>query len=165
MTGVPLLIEMLKHHEGLRQRPYLCPAHIWTIGVGRVLYQDQIGLPMVRTEKYQGQIRREYPLCPEDNRVWSVEEVDELLKQDLTRFTRGVDRMCPRTTDNQRLALTSFAFNVGLGNLQRSTIRMKHNRGDYEGAAESFMVWTKAGGRVLPGLVKRRQDERSLYLK
>jgi lysozyme len=58
----------------------------------------------------------------------------------------------------------SFAFNVGLGNLQRSSLRMKFNRGELEEAAEQFMKWTKAGGRVLPGLVKRRQDERQLYL-
>jgi lysozyme len=53
---------------------------------------------------------------------------------------------------------------VGLGNLQRSSIRMKTNRGDYEEAADAFLKWTKAGGRVLPGLVKRRNDERALYL-
>jgi lysozyme len=53
---------------------------------------------------------------------------------------------------------------VGLGNLQRSTIRMKHNRGDFEGAAEGFMAWTKAGGKELPGLVKRRKHERDMYL-
>jgi lysozyme len=60
--------------------------------------------------------------------------------------------------------MVSFAFNAGLGALQRSTIRMRHNRGDYEGAAEAFMMWTKGGGRVLPGLVKRRIDEKNLYL-
>lgn len=161
---LPAAIETMKHHEGLRQRPYLCPAHVWTVGVGRVLYQDQIKLPMVRNEKYQGPIRKEYQLLPADNRVWSMEEIDALLKEDLVRFTRGVDRMCPVTTDGQKSALVSFAFNAGLGNLQRSTIRMKHNRGDYEGAAEAFMMWTKAGGRELPGLVKRRKDERALYL-
>jgi len=53
---------------------------------------------------------------------------------------------------------------VGLGNLQRSTLRMKTNRGELEGAADEFLKWTKAGGRVLPGLVKRRNDERALYL-
>jgi lysozyme len=74
-----------------------------------------------------------------------------------------VRRLCFVTTQSQFDALVSFAFNVGLGNLQRSTIRMKHNRGDYAGASEAFMMWTKAGGRVLNGLVKRRKDERALY--
>jgi lysozyme len=53
---------------------------------------------------------------------------------------------------------------VGLGNLQRSTIRMKHNRGEYEAAADAFLAWTKAGGKELPGLVKRRKHERDMYL-
>jgi lysozyme len=61
-------------------------------------------------------------------------------------------------------ALVSFAFNVGLGALQRSTLRQKHNRGDYEGASKEFLKYTKGGGKVLPGLVKRRNDERALYL-
>jgi len=59
-------------------------------------------------------------------------------------------------------ALVSISFNFGLGNLQRSTIRMKANRGDWEGAAEAFMAWTKGGGKVLPGLLKRRTAECAL---
>jgi lysozyme len=161
----PEVVKMLKHHEGVRQRPYLCPAHVWTVGVGRVLYQDQIRLPVVRVEGYTGLIRKEYPLRPEDNRVWTMEEIDALLVADLAHFARGVDRLFNgRFTDGQFWAAVSFSFNVGLGNLQRSTVRMRHNRGDYEGAAEAFGMWTKAGGRVLPGLVKRREDERRLYL-
>ena len=61
-------------------------------------------------------------------------------------------------------ALTSFAFNVGLGNLQNSTLRMKHNRGEFESAAEEFLKWNKAGGKELKGLTNRRKDERALYL-
>ena len=75
---LPEAIEQMKHHEGVRQKPYLCPAHIWTVGVGRVLYHDQIKLPMVRKGEYTGQIRREYPIRLEDSRLWSMEEVDEL---------------------------------------------------------------------------------------
>jgi lysozyme len=93
-------------------------------------------------------------------------EVDSILAQDLGRFERGVVRLCPAAVGRQGIfdSLVSFAFNVGLGNLQRSSLRMKTNRGDFEEAAEEFLKWTKAGGRVLPGLVKRRRDERSLYL-
>ncbi len=110
-------------------------------------------------------IRKEFPLKPEDNRFWSDEEIFALLEKDLTRFEAGVLRLCPAGLTQPRFdALVSFAFNAGLGNLQRSTIRMKHNRGDFEGAAEAFMMWTKGGGRELPGLVKRRKDERALYL-
>jgi GH24 family phage-related lysozyme (muramidase) len=153
------------HHEGLRLRPYLCPAQIWTVGVGSVLHQEQIRLPMIKKEGYTGMIRKEFPLGSEHDRQWSKDEVMELFSRDLAVFERGVLKMCHgELTQGQFDALVSFSFNVGLGNLQRSTIRMKHNRGDFEGAAEAFMAWTKAGGRELPGLVKRRTDERNLYL-
>ena len=156
----------MHRYEGFRNRPYLCPAHIWTIGYGHVLYQDQIRLPMVRNEKYQGPIRKEYALLDQDNRTWSNEEIEELFRQDVASFERGVLRLVPSIDGRQGAfdALVSFAFNAGLGNLQRSTIRIKANRGDMEGAADAFMQWTKGGGKVLPGLVKRRQAERALFL-
>ena len=92
-------------------------------------------------------------------------EVNEILGADLASFERGVLRLCPKDLTQGRFdALVSFSFNVGLGNLQRSTIRMKHNRGEFDAAADAFMAWTKAGGKELPGLVKRRKDERALYL-
>jgi GH24 family phage-related lysozyme (muramidase) len=122
---------------------------------------------MLRTPENAAMIlRKEFSLLPEDNRVWSAAEVDDLLSQDLMRFERGVARLCPNSLSNQGRfeSLVSFAFNVGLGNLQRSGLRMKNNRGDFEGAAEEFMKWTKGGGRVLPGLLKRRRDEQALYL-
>lgn len=152
--------------EGCRNRPYLCPAHIWTVGYGEVLYQEQIRLPVVRVEGYTGMIRKEFPLKPEDNRVWSKEEINQLFDRSIERFERGVLRLVPGVAGRQGAfdALVSFAFNAGLGNLQRSTIRMKANRGDWEGAAEAFMAWTKGGGKVLPGLVKRRVAERALFL-
>ena len=158
--------ELIKHHEGVRLKPYLCPAHLWTIGVGHVLYPDQARLPLVRTGEYTGPIRKEYPLKPEDDRVWSPAEVDDLLAQDLGRFESGVARYCPAAIGRQGHfdGLVSFAFNLGLGTLQRSTLRKKYNRGEYEGAAEEFLKFTKGGGKVLPGLVKRRNDERALFL-
>jgi lysozyme len=93
-------------------------------------------------------------------------EVDSLLAKDLNRFERGVAGLCPAAVNHQGVfdALVSFSFNVGLGNFQRSTMRMKINRGELEAAADEFLKWTKSGGRVLPGLVKRRNDERALYL-
>ena len=60
--------------------------------------------------------------------------------------------------------MVAFAFNVGLGNLQSSTLRMKYNRGDIEGTADEFLKWTKASGKVLKGLVRRREAERALFL-
>ena len=160
--------DLMHRYEGFRDRPYLCPAHIWTIGYGHVLYQEQIRLPVVRPPGRTDipMIRKEMPLKLEDFRVWSKQEIDELFRADVASFERGVLRLVPGVVGRQGSfdALVSFAFNAGLGNLQRSTIRMKANRGDWEGAAEAFMMWTKGGGKVLPGLVKRRQAEIALFL-
>jgi lysozyme len=159
--------DLMHKYEGFRSRPYLCPAHIWTIGYGHVLYQEQIRLPVVRVpDKHTPMIRKEMPLKPEDNRVWTKTEIDELFRTDVGTFERGVLRLVPGVDGRQGAfdALVSISFNFGLGNLQRSTIRMKANRGDWEGAADAFRVWTKGGGKVLPGLVKRREAERTLFL-
>jgi lysozyme len=159
--------DLMHKFEGFRSRPYLCPAHIWTIGYGHVLYQEQIRLPVVRVEgKETPMIRKEMPLKPEDNRVWTKTEIDELFRTDVGTFERGVLRLVPGVVGRQGSfdALVSISYNFGLGNLQRSTIRMRANRGDWEGAAEAFRVWTKGGGKVLPGLVKRREAEIALFL-
>jgi lysozyme len=159
--------DLMHRFEGCRNKPYLCPAHIWTIGYGHVLYQEQIRLPMARVEgKETPMIRKEMPLRQEDARVWSKEEIEKLFADDVASFERGVLRLIPGVVGRQGSfdALVSISFNFGLGNLQRSTIRMKANRGDWEGAAESFMQWTKGGGRELPGLVKRRVAEKALFL-
>jgi lysozyme len=150
--------EMIKHHEGVRLKPYLCPAKLWTVGVGHVLYPEQANMKL--------EDRKDLWLHPEDNRVWTMEQVNALLEFDLDRFERGVARLCPSSTSNQNHfdALVSFSFNVGLGSLQKSSLRMKYNRGEYEEAANEFLKWAKAGGKVLPGLLKRRSDEKALFL-
>lgn len=159
-------LHLMHKFEGFRNRPYLCPAHIWTCGWGTVLYQDQIRLPMVRKEGYTGLLRKEYLLRPEDNRVWSKKELAEMFKADLASFERSVLRLVPGVAGHQNRfdALVSLTYNIGAGNLQRSQIRMRANRGDWEGAAEAFMAWTRGGGKVLPGLVRRRQAEIALFL-
>jgi lysozyme len=151
-------IQMIKHHEGVRTKPYRCPALLWTVGVGHVIDPKHTAIPFNE--------RKDLPIPQGWDRVLSMGEVDAILAQDLGRFERGVLRLCPAASDRQGVfdSLVSFSFNVGLGNLQRSGLRMKTNRGDYEDAADEFLKWTKAGGKVLPGLVKRRNDERALYL-
>jgi lysozyme len=151
-------ISMIKHHEGVRNRPYRCPALLWTVGVGHVID------PTHAAVKYEE--RKNLPIPAGWDRVLSPGEVDALLAQDLAKFERGVARLCPAALNSQGIfdSLVSFSFNVGLGNLQRSSLRMKTNRGDLEEAADEFLKWTKAAGRVLPGLVKRRMDERAMYL-
>ena len=157
---------LMHRFEGCRNKPYQCPAHIWTIGFGHVLYQDQIKLPIARVDgKEVPIIRKEYPLRAEHARVWSQEEIDALFRDDVANFERGVLRLAPGLAGHQGAfdACVSFAFNAGLGNFQRSGIRQKLLRDDLEGAGEAFMQWTKAGGKVLPGLVKRREAERALF--
>jgi lysozyme len=157
MNVSPKTIEMIKHHEGVRFKPYQCPAKLWTIGVGHVLYPDQGKLPIEQ--------RGGYALRAEDNRQFTKEEVDGILRADLQRFERGVRTYCPcDLTQGMFDALVSFSFNVGLGTLQRSTLRQKLLRGDKAGAAEELLKYCMAGGKVLKGLQKRRIDERAVFL-
>ena len=158
MKASAAAIKMVKHHEGVRTRPYRCPALLWTVGVGHVIDPSHAAV------KYEE--RSSLPIPAGWDRTLTMDEVDDILAQDLARFERGVARLCPASVNHQGQfdALVSFAFNVGLGNLQRSSIRMRYNRGDIEGAADAFLMWTKAAGKVLPGLVKRRNDERSMFL-
>jgi lysozyme len=151
-------IELIKFYEGKRNRPYMCSALLHTIGYGHVLYPEQAKLKLEE--------RKAYPLRPEHDKVWSDGGIDAILRSDLQRFESGVIRLCPRAADSQAHfnALVSFSFNIGLGNLQSSTLRMKFNRGDFAGAADEFPKWNKGGGRILPGLVLRRADERALFL-
>jgi len=159
--------KLMHQWEGYRTKPYLCPAHIWTIGYGHVLYQDQIRLPVVRIEgKDTPMIRKEMPLKPEDNRVWTKEEIEKLFEDDVGPTERGVLRLAPALSGRQGAfdACVSFAFNAGVGAFQRSSIRMKINRGDWEGAADALLLYCMAGGKILLGLKKRRDAEKALFL-
>jgi lysozyme len=157
MNVSPKAIAMIKHHEGVRQKAYRCPAKLWTIGVGHVMYPEQ--------GKMKLEDRMSVPLRPEDDRVFSMEEVDGILRSDLARFERGVAQYCPvALSQGQFDALVSFSFNVGTGTLQRSTLRQKVLRGDKAGAAEELLKYCMAGGKILKGLQNRRIDERALFL-
>lgn len=151
-------IKMIRHHEGVKATAYRCPARLWTIGVGHVIDPNHARVP------FADRLNLELPAGW--NRTLSQDEINDILRKDLARFEAGVHRLCPgEMTQGQFDALVSFSFNVGLGSLQKSSLRMKHNRGDYEGAAEEFLKWAKAGGKVLKGLLKRREDEKALYSK
>ena len=108
-------IRMIKHHEGVRMRPYRCPALLWTVGVGHVIDPSHAAV------KYED--RKNLPIPDGWDRSLTMGEVDAILAQDLARFERGVARYCPAAVNHQGQfdALVSFAFNVGLGNLQRSS--------------------------------------------
>ena len=140
-------ITLIKHHEGVRNKPYRCPAGLWTVGVGHLI-GDGKSLPS------------------DWNRTFTQEEIDALLKRDLSRFELGIHKMLPNVPLRQCEfdALVSFCFNLGLGCFQRSTIRQALLRGDKEAAMESLVKYCKAGGKILKGLQNRRLDERKLFL-
>ena len=149
-------LSIIRHHEGVRYRPYRCPAKLWTIGIGHVLYPIQGNLPLDK--------RQDFQLQAQDDRTFSREEVDGILRRDLARFEFGIGRLFPvQLTQGQFDSLVSFSFNCGLGTVQRSTLRQKLLRG--EPAEDEFLKYTIGGGKILPGLVKRRKDERALFLE
>ena len=114
-------IEMVKSFEGISLKPYLCPANVWTVGYGATVNRPTGG-----------------PIDP-DMEAISEDEAEALLIRDLESSEGWVSRLIKTAlTENQYSALTSFTFNVGAGALQRSTLRMKLNRSEYQGAADEF---------------------------
>ena len=99
--------------------------------------------------------------------VWTQKQCDDRFNSHLAEFAAGVDKALggAATKQNQFDAMVSFAYNVGLGNLQSSTLLKKHKAGDYAGAANEFGRWNKAAGKVLPGLTRRRAAESALYAR
>lgn len=137
-------IEFIKNFEAYSPIPYICPAGYITIGYGHVV-----------TENEKNNFKKEI----------SKEEAEELLKKDLHKSEKAILRLISvPLTNNQFDALCSFVFNAGSGALQRSTLRAKLNREEYEDAADEFLKWIWAGGRILNGLVKRRRAERDLFI-
>ena len=139
-------IQLIKHHEGVRNRPYKCPAGLWTVGVGHLI-GDGKSLPA------------------DYNRTFTKEEIDGLLIRDLRRFELGICKMLPNVPLRQGEfdCLVSFAFNLGLGTFQRSTLRQALLRGDKKAAMESLVKYCRAGGKILKGLQTRRLDEKALF--
>jgi lysozyme len=141
-------IKLIKHFEGIHKKPYICPAGYWTVGVGHLISRDA-----------------ELPI--EWDRVLSPGEIDDLLRKDLRRFELGVLRMLGTVQPSQSEfdALVSFSFNLGLGCFQRSTVRSAFIRGDKKRSGEVLLKYRRAGGRILPGLVRRRQAELALLMR
>lgn len=133
--------EIIKEHEGLRLEAYLCPAGVWTIGYGHTGSDVWPGL------------------------VITKEWAEWLLEEDLKRFEANVSGYVKvDLTQDQFDALVSFTYNVGAEAFKNSTLLKKLNAEDYEGAANEFPRWNKSKGKVLGGLVKRRNEERKLFL-
>ena len=139
-------IALIKHHEGVRSRPYRCPANLWTVGVGHLIGNGK-------------------HLPDSWNRTFTEAEIDGILKSDLRRFELGVHKMLPNVPLRQHEfdAIISFCFNLGLGCFQRSTLRQALLRGDKKAAMESLVKYCRAGGKILRGLQIRRLDEKALF--
>jgi lysozyme len=154
----PTGIHLIKHFEGVKYKPYMCSGNVWTVGCGHALYPRQLAMNLAD--------RKEFKLKPEDNRTWTKEEVDGLLKHDLQRFELGVLRLLGSVQPKQSEfdALVSFSFNLGLGTFQRSTVRSAFIRGDKTRAGEVLLMYRRAGGRILKGLVRRRLAEHAMFM-
>ena len=138
-------ISIIRKFEGLKLKAYLCPAKKWTIGYGNTAYED--GSPVQQGD------------------VITRDRADRLLLHTVAEFERGVRRrVTSRINANQLGALTSFAFNVGLGNFERSRLlRFVNENPNNPAIRNEFMRWTRAGGQVLRGLQRRREAEANLY--
>jgi len=151
-------IHLIKYFEGVRYKPYMCSGNVWTVGCGHALYPRQLVMNLADRAKFD--------LKPEDNRNWTKEEVDGLLKYDLQRFELGVLRLLGtlQPTQAEFDSLVSFSFNLGLGTFQRSTVRSAFLRGDKTRAGEVLLKYCRAGGRVLKGLQRRRMAEHAMFM-
>jgi GH24 family phage-related lysozyme (muramidase) len=135
-------VELIKKFEGCRLEAYLCPAGVWTIGYGHTGTNVKAGLKITQAD------------------------AEALLLSDIERFARAVDTWIKvDLTNNQRCALISFTFNVGIGALQESTLRKRLNNGEdpVKVAMEELPRWNKGDGKILEGLVRRRRAEVELF--
>ena len=139
-------LKIIKQFEGFHSKAYLCPAGIPTIGYGST------------RDKNRKRIKS-------TTAAITKEEGGKLLKRDVQSAESSVKNLIKvKLNENEFSALCSFVYNLGSGNLQSSTLRAKLNRGDYEGAANEFPKWRRAGGKILKGLVLRRATEQKLFL-
>ena len=132
-------IALIRHFEGCRLDAYLCPAGVWTIGYGH-------------TKGVKG------------GETIDQEAAEAFLIEDLEEFEGYVTEMVEvPLSQSQFDALVSWTFNLGPGNLERSTLLAKLNQGEYTDVPFEIKRWTRAGGVILPGLVKRRDAEAALF--
>ena len=137
-------LELIKSFEGLELEAYKDAIGVWTIGYG---HTAMAGLPK-----------------PVAGMKITEDEAEALLLKDLKKYEAAVQKFITvPLTNNQYGALVSFTYNLGPANLEKSTLRKKINAKDYKGAAEEFLKWNKAGGKVLRGLTRRREAEKALY--
>jgi lysozyme len=143
--AVAVAAALCRRFEGFRPRPYLCPAGVPTIGYGSTRYLDGRAVELT-----------DAPI--------SRETAERLLLVTVRRtYLPAVLALCPGVTNANRLAaLIDFAYNLGGGNLRASTLRRKVNAGDWTAVPAELRKWVRGGGRVLPGLVARREAEAAI---
>lgn len=132
----------IKEKEGLRLEAYRCSAGVLTIGYGHT----------------GGDVDPGMKITPEQAEVYFLKDLENKAERYVNRYVKV------KLTQGQFDALVSFTFNLGAGNLLKSTLLKLLNTGDYAGAAEQFERWTKSGGKITPGLVKRRREEKEMFL-
>ena len=144
--NLDLAIELVKRFEGFSNKPYLCPAGIPTIGYGSTHYADGRSVTLA-----------DAPISKDD--AYALMEAE--LRH---RFLPKVIKYCPTLVQEPKAlnAIVDFCYNLGVGRLQTSTLRRKINAGDWEGAQEQLRKWVRGGGKILPGLVARREAEAAL---
>ena len=137
--------DLIKRFEGCKLKAYKCPAGVWTIGYGNTFYEDG-------TKVKEGD-------------VITQERAEELFDIIISDFVRMTDALVKSdVTENNFSALVSFTFNVGTGNLKKSTLLRKVNANPKDPSIRAeFMKWTRANNVVLKGLVRRREAEAKLY--
>ena len=142
MTALETAVKLAKPFEGLRLKPYLCPAGIPTIGYGSTFYTSGKKVTL-----------QDPPI--------TIDYAEKLLLFEMNNCIRKTFKYCPHLIRYpQRLgAIADFTFNLGAGRLQISTLRRKVNQEDWKAAKRELMKWVRGGGRILPGLVRRRQAE------
>ena len=157
-------LELIKSFEGILDGnpdtvnldPYICPAGYWTIGWGHVVTTR-------RGEPIKGMENKHLAEAVYPTGI-SMAEALMLLLDDIKKFSTGVEKLVTvPISDNQFCALVSFAYNVGLYALSKSTLLRVINAGEFDKAPAQFMRWTKAGGKELAGLVRRRKAEADLW--
>lgn len=141
-------IDLIKSFEGLFLKPYLDPIKIPTIGYGTIKYPNGKAVTMKDPEITEAQATE-----------YLMHEVNEKA-QNVTRMVKV------NINDNEFAALVSFSYNVGWPALEKSTLmKLLNSNADRTAVADQFLRWNKAGGKELPGLTRRRQAERSLFLQ
>ena len=138
---------LCRQFEGFKSKPYLCPAGIPTIGYGSTYYSDGRKVTL-----------QDPPMDEPTARALLMFELQHT-------YLPAVLRHCPVLVSDERKcnAIVDFCYNLGVGRLQTSTLKRKINAQDWEGSKEQLKLWVRGGGKVLNGLVKRRDAECALF--